>query len=363
MSAFSFHDASVVPDLLAVCEGEGWVSPAVRTKVDIMIEHGLHPEQALIGTGVVSAEQYGEALSQLFDIPFVCRTDASVRYANLIPERILTDARAYVADRDASSALVAFADPSDPQALHAIDQALGRIGVTLVPAVTLSSDVSSMRAMAPSSAATLRRRLEAAFAQSGTTSFECGQMNANWYTHHEGVHACDRAWQKEYAPATSSALAMHLTRHMPTGWQVCHVPTSQGRIIRYTRENASPADTHPLDWSHVMQDNRRGGVRVIVHADQTTEKMLCDHFPVAEEETHWRDPSAVRMDRPYVYRVREADEREMALHMALSGRPVLILQEEKNTDWIRVLPPIGIPVSCLTRTVVPEGAAWTSHAL
>lgn len=361
MSTSFFHDATVVSDLLAVCQGEGWLSPTVRPKVQIMIEHGLHPEQALIGTGLVSPEQYGEALSQLFEVPFVRKTEGAARHVDVLNGATLNKARAFVADRDPSSALVAFADPSHPEALQMIDRALQRMGIALVPAVALWSELQSTNLTPQRAVASLRRQLEHALAQSSATQFEVGSSENDWHTHHEGLHVHDRSWQEHHPAAAGSALVAHLTYHTPTDWQVREVQTSQGSLMQLQRETVHTHEAHPLNWSQAMQifASTGKGVCVVVRADKSTEKLLHRRWPKAVAGAHWR----ASLNQPHVYHAQEADEREEALHAALSGRPVLVLQPDEQVGWLQGLRPLGIPVSCLTRTVLPEGAAWTAHTL
>jgi hypothetical protein len=356
-----FHDPSVVADLLTVCQGEGWMSPAVQAKTQIMMEQGLHPEQVFIGTGIVSTEQYGEALSRLFDVPFVRKTPAAARHTSLIDEQTLARARAFVADRDPSSALVAFADPSDTEALQTIDQALQKKGISLVPAVTLWSDLRTQHATKPHSAASLRRNLEHSLARSGTSTLELGHVDAGWYVHHQGLSEHDTAWQRTHASTATPALAVHLKANPLVGWRVQSTPTTHGTMMRFEREEPHALGVHPLDWSQSVQRlmSEGQGVLVIIHADKAVESLLANRFPQAEIGTHWR----TSMQQPHVYRVRGEEEREEVLHAVLSGRSALILQQNNDVEWLRVAPVLGIRISRLERCATPEGAAWISYDL
>ena len=361
MSTHAFHDPSVVSDLLTVCQGEGWLSPTVQGKTQMMIEQGLHPEQALIGTGIVSIEQYGEALSRLFDVPCVRKTAASTRHASLIDEQTLTRARAFVTDRDPSSALEAFADPSDPQALQIVDQALQKKGVSLVPAVTLWSDLRMQHATSLPSAASLRRSLEHTLAQSGTSIFELGHVDSGWYTQHQSLSGHDATWQHAHVSTTVPALAMHLGKHALRGWRMEATATSHGTMLRLEREAPHAQGIHPLDWSQPMQRlmNEGQSVLVIIHADKAAEALLFDRFPQAEAGIQWRSSAK----QPHVYRAQREEQQEEVLHAALSGRSAIILQQNNDLEWAQSMRSLGIPVSCLERCPTPEGTAWISREL
>lgn len=358
MSTYAFHDPSVVSDLLTVCQGEGWLSHAVQAKVQIMMEQGLHPEQALIGTGIVSIEQYGEALSRVFDVPFVRKTAASVRHASLIDEQTLARAHAFVADRDPSSALVAFADPSDPQALHIVDQALQKKGISLVPAATLWSDLRPQHTTPPPSVASLRRSLEHSLSQSGASVFEIGHIDSGWHTHHEGLFEHDAVWQRTHGSTATPALAMHLTKHPLHGWQLEATTTSHGTMVRLERGEPHAQGAHPLDWSQSMQRlvKEGQGVLVIIHADKATEALLSHRFPQAEAGAQWRSSA-----QPHVYRMRREDQQEEVLHAILSGRSAVVLQQNDDLEWVRSMPSLGVSVSCLERCGTLEGTAWMSR--
>ncbi len=332
-----FHDPHVVSDLLALCQTEGFVSPRVRCKVEIMVAHGLHPEQALIGTGLLSPEQYGEALSHLFDLPFVRKQDTPDRSIGVLDLETLSRVNAFVVDRDPTSALVAFCDPSSPEALRMVDGALEHLQMTLVPAVTLWSDVRKKQTRASASAGTLRRRLETTLSTSGIALVDGEKMHAR---------------------SVTSSLMLQLRRKMPEGWNGKTVSTSHGHMIEWNPTSPYVPGAHPLEWSDAMRrfGQAKGGVQVVIRPDDSAKKMLTDRWPQAEPGTHRQAGD----ESPCLYHIEHEHEQEEALHAALMGRTICVIQSQEEMAWLRPLSEVGIPVTCFRRHLLPEGAAWTS---
>ncbi|MBP6945105.1 hypothetical protein KBD61_05305 [Patescibacteria group bacterium] len=367
MSATFFRDLHVVSDLLAVCQGEGWLTPKTVQKTRVLLEHGLHPEQALIGTGLMTPDQYGEALTHMFDIPFTRRValPRSARRAPRLDADWLVEQRAVMIDEDVSTLLVAFADPSDAKAVKAVASAVQAHGLELVPAVTLWSDVRPAYTPPLATVSSIRRQLQNRLDHASTSHVEIGCDTHGWHVSHQSVQALDRDLIT-HSPASAPALAMHLLRHRERAfadWSISHSATSHGAVLTLKRQEDQAAQTHPLDWSQAFEvfTQHPEGMLIFVASGQDLVQARAEQqgWLLEKEEAHWR----TQPDLPAVYQVEEEEYQEEAVHAALSGRPVVAYQKTPDVRWAEPLQYAHIPVSILQRHVVPNGMAWTSRSL
>ncbi len=367
MSATFFCDPHVVSDLLAVCQGEGWLTPKTAQKTRVLLEHGLHPEQVLIGTGLMTPDQYGEALTHIFDIPFIRRAtlSRSTRRAPRLDADWLSAQRAVMMDEEVSTLLVAFADPSDTKAVKAVASAVQAHGLELVPAVTLWSDIRPAYTPPLAAISHVRRHLQYHLDQASTSHLEVGSDRHGWHLSHESIQALEPDLIT-HPPASAPALTLHLLRHGQqafTDWKLSHHPTSHGAILTLKRQKDQAAQMHPLDWSQTLEMFTRHpqGVLVFVASGQDVLQVQAEQrgWLHQEEGAHWRTQPGL----PAIYQVEEKESQEEALHAALSGRPVVAYQKTSDVRWAEPLQYAHIPVSILERHVVPNGMAWTSRSL
>ncbi len=365
MSTAFFRDPHVVADLLAVCQGEGWLNPKVVQKTRVLIEHGLHPEQALIGTALLTPDQYGEALTHIFDVPFARPVSSSRRSSR--PTRIdiawLATQRATIIDEGVAKLIVAFADPSDTDALKAVEHVVQAHGWELVPAVTLWSDIRPSQGVPLSTVGTARRQLEQTLEQASTSHIEMGNDAHGWHVTHESVQSLDGNVIKA-ASTSAPALLLHLHRHAQqskSDWNLSHHRTSHGSILVLHREGNAVLESHPLRWSNILQAFTQSpqGMLVFVASTADVQAQREEYRWLEEGEAHWRTHTQV----PALYQVEEEDAQEEAVHAALSGRPVVAHQKTADLRWLKPLQHAHIPVSILERHAVPNGMAWTSRSL
>lgn len=367
MSATFFCDPHVASDLLAVCQGEGWITPKTVQKTRILLEHGLHPEQALIGTGLVTPDQYGEALTHLFDIPFA-RPAARVRFAGRFPRLDgdwLAEQRAVILDQDISTLFVAFADPSNIKAIKAVTSAVQGYGLKLVPAVTLWSDIRPRKRPPVASVSSIRRHLLDRLDRAATSHLEIGADADGWHISHQSIQFLD----KDLLPhphASAPALAVHVLHQQDpsfSDWNMSLHATSYGAALTLKRQENNAIHTHPLDWSQAFEvfSQHPKGVLIFVSSEQDLLQARAKQRGWLPEnnEGHWR----TQPELPAIYRVEEEEDQEEAVHASLSGRPVVAYQKTSDLSWAKPLQYAGIPVSVLERHVVPNGMAWTSRSL
>ncbi len=367
MSATFFRDPSVVSDLLAVCQGEGWLTSKTVQKTRVLLEHGLHPEQALIGTGLITPDQYGEALTHVFDIPYTRRVTLprSTRRAPRLDINWLSQQRAIIIDEDRSALLVAFADPSDTRAVKAVANAVQAHGLELVPVVTLWSDIRPAYTPPLAAVSSVRRQLRHHLDEASTSHLEIGSDTRGWHLFHQGVQSLD-AGLITHPPASASALTLHLLRHQGQSfadWNISHEPTSHGAVLALRRPGDHVKERHPLNWSQAFEGFIRHpeGVLIVVSSEQDFLQARAEQQGWLREkkEAHWR----TQPDLPAIYPVDEEQGQEEAVHAALSGRPVVAYQKNPDMHWAKQLQYAHIPVSILERHRVPNGMAWTSRSL
>lgn len=367
MSVTFFCDPQVVSDLLAMCQGEGWLTPKTVQKTRILLEHGLHPEQALIGTGLMTPDQYGEVLTHMFDIPFTRRAilPRSTHRTPRLDAHWLVEQRAIMIDEDVSTLLVAFADPSDAKAIKAVASAVQAHGLELVPAVTLWSDIRPTCTPPLVAISSVRRQLQHRLDQACTSHLEIGSDAHAWHISHQSVQSLD-ADLISHPPASASALNLHLSHHRKqalAGWNISHHPTSHGAVLTLRRQEDQGTQTHPLDWSQAFEafTQHANGVLIFVSSGQDLLRTRAEQqgWLREKEEAHWR----TRPDLPAIYQVEEEEYQEEAVHAALSGRPVVAYQKTPDVRWAEPLQYARIPVSILERHAVPNGMAWTSRCL
>lgn len=367
MSATFFCDPHVASDLLAVCQGEGWITPKTVQKTRILLEHGLHPEQALIGTGLVTPDQYGEALTHLFDIPFA-RPAARSKFVGSLPRLDrdwLVKQRAVMLDQDVSTLLVAFADPSDVKAMKAVTSAVQAHGLRLVPAVTLWSDIRPTKEPLSATMRSIRRQLQHHLDHAATSHVEMGADANGWHVSHESVQCLDKDLIP-HPPSSSSALTLHLLRQKESSfsdWSIVLHPTSHGAVLSLKRQAKNASQAHPLEWSQIFEafTQHPEGVLVFVSSGVDLLQTQAEQYGWLQkkEAVHWRTQPNI----PAIYCAEEEAEQEEAMHAALSGRPVVAYQQTSDLRWIEPLQHALVPISVLERHAVPNGMAWTSRSL
>lgn len=358
MSTTFFADPGVVTDLLAVCRAEGLLNAKTEKKVHTLLDQGLHPEQALIGTGLVPVNRYGEVVEQVFGVPFIRISRSSGVSNTLIDPELLSKSRAVLVEHRPKAAIVAFADPSDKSAVDFVQRGLREKDVALTLAVTLWSDLRS-RGAASHSIGSRRRFLQRAWDRSGVHAFELSHgLGRDVHVHAEARDIPSFSLDSSHL----SALALHLDRKqrgMSFDWDVNSTYLSHGVVLSGRRRRESFSSHHPLGWSKAftMFFKQPRGVLVCVGMDA----LLKGFFRT--QPISFADAFSSRRagSRPVMYDLARADQEEV-LHAVVAGRPILLVSSMVPV-WLSKVASIGLPVHVLERHVVPSGMSWSSYSL
>lgn len=348
-----------------MCRDEARVSTRALEKARSLLRHGLHPEQALIGTGLLTPEAYGEILSRIFDLPFVRLMDGRRSGdRHLLDAEMIRAQRIHLLERDGRSLQIGFVDPC---AWHVVEGELATQGFHVAPAVILWSEWRRWyppRVEASFSIADVARALE-------TYAEHHAMHHLQVFAHGSEVkiHA-DAPGQRLHpvfeaprlTPALLPAFALYLSREAPArGWQVTSTMTTHGQAIHLTRKQPFAAATHPFDWMQTFTSIAGGTHRfiLILDADPYVRARLLERFPHAVSPEHWRRAAQT----PHIYDGSQEEEREWAWQAALQGQPVIALASSAHEEWWKPVVEAHLPIQRISAQRHPEGVAWEACPL
>lgn len=356
----AFSDPGIVSDLLRLCVAEGWIAPRIKEKVRVLVDHGLHPEQALLGTGLLNVDQYGEGLSRVSGLPFVrVAQSSSPSLPVWLNTSVCLQARAKVVEMGDGVLSVALADPTDAKARASLRQVAASLGVSIRWFVTLWSDVRPPSSRSAGTVASLRRRCMARLRETHASYAELVDGGVEWYFSHDQIGKAKPSWLSDYPSTSLSALSLHVKRHTFEGeWSVDSGRTAHGMSLRWNASSSSHLHPHPLRWAQSWSNLRlQGGIALVFGVSESFMKMLAEQegWKWAHASDPWRESPHI----PHIYRLDSLPEQEEACHAALSGRAVILLSPSvPSPSWLDHVRQLEVPISKVQRLSVPEGTAW-----
>lgn len=336
---------ALLPALLTTALRRGWLSERAATNVQSLVAHGIHPEQALVGTGLLHIDQYAELLSDASGLPFVQVPAESIH--QLQDEDLhehLHHTKAIPLVGGSNELLLGFAEPHAHH-MDALEQKLKDKNTSMQKFVVSHADWKRNQEKTRKPVSTVRDLF-----------LQAQQRGARHITIEEAPNATLVAWKRhthtpEQWPASllSELLALFRRTQEYQGWMIDEQNHGGHRRLQLQRVSHQKQADHPLDWSHALGQFFREpkGVLVVETGDTYILKKLAFRF-VDEDQTG--------EDEPGLYQIKSEEQREDALHESLLGRPLVVIDTAKL--WTDRLSSSGVPLVCVTQSRHPEGIAW-----
>lgn len=298
---------------------------------------GLTLEQSTVGTGLLPVDVYDEQLGFAAGLPVV-RSPETID--GVLDEDLLERHQALPFAKHKCTVLVAFARPLQRH-ISAIREALFQMDLSCMPYVAPESSFWRKGASLPSAHQLLNRLSErAAHSRSRHIRLihESSSIRAVADSGHQLVNI-------NLSHAHIPAIAYRVKRlGKSSGWLAEILHKGLGTALHLTRVGDGQ-DCHPTCWSalETAHMNRPEALTVIFA----------------------RDPSYIREtfsrgNQGEVFPADSEDEQELALHAALSGKPVTAWTSDDSNWWKPVLE-AGLRVRVLKAEPTPHGWAWSSY--
>ncbi len=353
----SLATTELVQRLIGTCQSQGWLSASAAERAESLCRHGLHPEQALLGTKLIDEDRYGEALSQAHDLPFMrVLSESAERVRDLLPEPLQRDAQVMPLALDQKDLFVGYTDPSDTQRMKAVSRAGLEQGLRVKPFVILVSDWRAHRPSMPWADVTTDR-LE----RSIISAADAGQVHGFW------IHAADRmahvhlghtdhtlpsfSFPRAFLPALRLRLERRSERNP---WMVERSLNGMDQAIHVVRSDTYDEESHPTEWMEGLQDfvKQPNGLLVVLRPDAFLRRQLTEQFVDGTETGSRKQPCWID--------ARDAEGKELALHAAMLGRTTVAFAKADDAWWQEAAQ-AGIPVRVLQATHLPRQVAWSFY--
>lgn len=155
------------------------------------------------------------------------------------------------------------------------------------------------------------------------------------------------------------ALSMRLRRlRKKSGWHVETFPAGFGPAIHVVRLHSDARPTHPADWTDLVGGvrERRDGLTVMIGPDAYTVRHALARVPGVTDADAWKSQTG-----PGLYDADDAAGRELALHAALRGLPVVAVASREDEPWWEAVDG-AVPIRILKARRTPYGFAWEAYA-
>lgn len=168
-----------------------------------------------------------------------------------------------------------------------------------------------------------------------------------------------RAGEVAFSPAGLPALALRLRRlRQKSGWHVESYPAGFGTALHLLRVRSESRPTHPIDWTGLVRSVREGtsGLVVLIRPDAYTARHALTNVPGIMDADAWKTQQG-----PGLFDADEAEGRELALHAALRGVPVVAVCSRDQGDWWDALDG-AVPVRVVKGYRTRNGCAWEAYS-
>ena len=330
--------------ILEAAYQRGWLLRSVQAKVLFLLERGLHLEQALLGTGLLTMTQYAELVQEGFQIS-IERLDLD-RWTVAVSAQALPDGVCAAIDEHNKPALLV----SDAwQWKHS---AWFKSATQIVP-VFRSDLLRWKRRTEPVDFAVSDwwEALSRHQATEARVSLEQGKGEV--WIGSDARALPDLELSREEIPAVQT-------------WFEAGFPSAEWTVRRLpgvesdTLEMVHTSNPHPLQkialWKTFLQ--KPNGVLLFLAPDAWLEQKIQHLAEPADHASLLAATSLVRI-RPQT----DAD-REAASHAAMAGCPLCWIEEVAHEyAWIRTLAQAGVPVHVIRSRQTPHGSSWEAYTM
>lgn len=323
----------------------GWLLRATERKVRFLIERGIHPEQALLGTGLLTLSQYVELVEGAFGLTLE-RLDQDRWSARGVSGELPEGVEAAVSEEGEAGWLVS--DPWEDAV------SVWRRTVSGPMYFVFRSDLLRWR----------RRSEPTDFAVSAwwrmwqgvgiTEARICVEQGAGHvWVGPDAEPASTLALAKEEVPALQTWFEAGFPRQ---AWKGTRILGVEGDLLEVVAHEAA----HPLarlaGWQEFLRKPR--GILVCLAPDAWLEARLAA-VPEVADPHHLFAHELLRRIHP-----RDPQGRELASQAALAGVSFCWMEDApEETAWIRPLAQAGVPVLVVRRRETLHGSAWEAYHL
>lgn len=340
--------------LLHVLTSRGQLGSRGHDRVHTLVEQGIHPEQILVGGGIISPEAYRLLLGELTG--FGMRDRENITHVSELPEGFIRETmhRFQVAPlgREEGKWVLGYASPWDQGARSRIDALGKKNGWEQDPVVLLKADWNDLFSQgATTSPVHVRIAREA---QEDPSSFQI-----RWYfdPQHSLPHSADsRIFSRVVPSAYLPALGRRLRRRCGSSVTLRHEERGSAIQVHYPAVHTD----HPANWLQQSPSSEGvfPGLLVFLGTDPLFQQA------VAQSSLHTlssfdklREEEAVRVSRP------GPEDRELITHVVMAGKPATVHIPVLTDPWWEKLAEAGVPVRVIHKRVLPEGESWVSYEL
>ena len=319
----------------------GWLTSSALKKAVLLVEVGLHPEQAYIGTALLSAEQYAAIVEQLWQIRLQ-RLDVDMY---TVRERKDGDFTAITAENEQGDRVLVRTDawtlPSAaPETGYVVDtfrsdvmrwvRQPGVVDLSMSEWLEAGSTVEAteLRLGVEHGRGVVQAGVEQSYLDDGCIKAEEVPALQTWFEAGYGA----RAWDVSREPGLESDWLELVAKH----------------------------DRHPLAktqaWRAYLRQPK--GVLYIVEPDAWLRRQLASLASLEQQQPLFRAAVAYR------FAPATAHEREVAVHGALAGASICWIDESgESMTCMRQLAQAGIPVTIVRSRPTLHGTAWEVYSL
>lgn len=330
--------------LLEAAYRRGWLVRSVQDKVLFLVGQGLHPEQALLGTGLLTMSQYADLVQEQFGYTLQ-RLDQDAWTLAVTGTSLPEEVAAGIDEQKVSALFV-----SDPWRWK--EAAWFTRASNIVP--VFRSDLLRW----------LRKSETVDFAMSAWwETLSRHEVHEARLLVHEGrgeVWLGSGAYpdpelrlSREEVPALQAWLE---AGYPQIEWKTKRLPGVESDMIEMVHTQKHHPLTRMMGWQAFLQEPR--GVLAVLSPDAWLEQAL-EHLPNAgNHATLFTSTQLVRV------RPQSEQDREAAHHAALSGCPLCWIEDAPNDHaWMRSLAQAGIPVHVIRSRQTAHGATWEAYTI
>ncbi len=247
------QNGSLMTELYQKSFARQWISPAMRDFISFMEAEGVHAEQLYLGFGLLTLEQYAEAVSEVTGCPFMHLCDVPVVEGSPFSELVCERERCCPLWQEEQVWHVGFVDPSVVADASAWKERHAELSdVEMKPYVILLSEWNARRVQSdtPPSIHRMSDGVRAQLDAQGLHHVRLQPSAQEVTVSHAGGEASDirlPSW-------AMNALALHLSRReMSSGWEVETHPALHGHAIHLTRQEPHADAPHPVEWMDAVE--------------------------------------------------------------------------------------------------------------
>ncbi len=321
----------------------GWLLRATEQKARFLLEQGLHPEQVLLGTGLLTLAQYAELVEERFQVRLE-RVDQDRWTARAVAGAIPDGVAAATSEDGEPGWLVS--DPWEPAIAH------WRKAITEPVFPVFRSDLLRWSRQATPTDFAVSAWWRAWQARAATEARICLERGVGHvWVGPDAEPAADLTVSKEELPALQ---AWFEAGYPSRAGRVSRIPGVESDLLQVVMHEAPHPLARLVGWQAYLKEPR--GVLLCLAPDAWLEARLT---PVPEVSNGHELLAEAELRRVHP---RDERTREAAAQAALAGVAFCWVEDApEETAWIRPLAQAGVPITIVRRRETLHGSAWEAY--